>query len=360
MIRLWKLLKIILLVVPTPLFPLIRLLSNKPKLENSFFTTTEGEKVPLRIYHPTNLDIAPAIILFPGASPAAEEHEGVNILGKAMASSGVRAFLPRIPALKKVLIQPDSVEHMVNAYMEVSDRKDVDSEKIVGCGVSFGGSLFVKACLDNRIKGKPASIVSYGSYFDFGDSLEFSITGKCSDGKKDYHLDPHDWGRMVFFYNYLKYVDEPCNMDKVHEYLFDQIINDGENSENLYRSFSGQDKDFVNMILYEKDEKALKVMKKTLERIKPIVMPLSPSNFIDKIDFPIYMMHGAKDNMIPFTETFKFANELKMRGKKVNSFISNLYSHSEIDRPKGRRINFISELFRMGKFINSMLRPVLE
>ena len=27
-------------------------------------------------------------------------------------------------------------------------------------------------------------------------------------------------------------------------------------------------------------------MKKTLEKIKPIVMPLSPANFIDKIDFP--------------------------------------------------------------------------
>ncbi|MBF89828.1 MAG: hypothetical protein CMG75_09310 [Candidatus Marinimicrobia bacterium] len=360
MIRYWKLLKIILLVVPTPLFPLIRLFSKRPKLENSFFTTTEGKKVPLKIYHPPNLDVAPAIILFPGASPAAENHEGVNLLAKALASSGVRAFLPRIPALKKVLIQSDSIEHMINAYLTVSDRKDIDSKKIVGCGVSFGGSLFIKACLDDRINGKPASIISYGSYFDFGDTLEFSITGKFSDGKKDFHLNPHDWGRTVFFYNYVRYVDEPFNMEKIEEYLYDQIINNGEKSKELWYSFSRKDKKFINTILYEKNEEAHRITKKTLMKIKPLVMSLSPSSFINKIDFPIYMMHGAQDNMIPYTETLKFARELKIRGNKVHSFISNLYSHSEIEHPKVRGINFISELFRMGKFISSMLRPVLE
>ena len=42
-----------------------------------------------------------SIIIFPGASPYAEEHPGMLMLGSSLRSAGYNVYLPRVPALKR-------------------------------------------------------------------------------------------------------------------------------------------------------------------------------------------------------------------------------------------------------------------
>ena len=84
----WKMLTIVLNVVPNPVGRLLTLYRREPAVETSFYTTTEGETVPMRIYHPAKLKNAPALVIYPGVTPAAEEHEAVNMLARATALAG--------------------------------------------------------------------------------------------------------------------------------------------------------------------------------------------------------------------------------------------------------------------------------
>ncbi len=349
---------IVLNVVPNPVVRFIALFRQQPLIETTSYTTSEGTAVPMRIHHPPSDEPAPTLIIYPGASPAAEEHEAVNILARALASAGIRTFVPRIPSLKEVLVREESVEHMINVYLAVEAREDVDPARIVGSGVSFGGSLFIKACLDDRLRGKPAAVLSYGSFFDFRQGLNFSITGVCSDGEKEYYIEPHDWGRIAFFHNYLEYLDEPCNPENVRQYLLDKVANDGENGDALYESFPEEDRVIINKILEDQSQEAIAMAESVLEKIEPIVERLSPSNFLYEIDFPIYLMHGANDNMIPFTETVQFAKALTESGREVKSFVSYLFSHSEIEGRGHGFFGLVPELWRIGRFLGLVLKPL--
>ena len=355
----WKLMTIVLNVVPNPAARLMTIFRQEPSIETTFYTTTEGAVVPMRIHHPPGDDPAPALIIYPGASPAAEEHEAVNVLARALAYAGIRTFFPRIPALKEVLVREESVEHMINVYLAVEAREDVDPARIIGSGVSFGGSLFIKACLDDRLRGKPAAVFSYGSFFDFREGLNFSMTGICSDGEKEYHIEPHDWGRIAFFHNYLEYLDEPCNPENVRQYLVDKVANDGQNGDFLYESFPEEDRAVIDKIIADQSQEAVSMADNVLKKIQPMMERLSPSHFLDEIDFSIYLMHGANDNMIPFTETVRFAKALTESGREVESFVSYLYSHSETEGHGRGLFGFLSELWHMGRFLGSVLKPVL-
>ncbi|MDP6578369.1 MAG: hypothetical protein QF771_04340 [Candidatus Marinimicrobia bacterium] len=355
----WKMLTIVLNVVPNPVGRLLNLFRREPAVETSSYTTTEGETVPMRIYHPEKLKNAPALILYPGITPAAEEHEAVNVLARATALAGIRTFLPRIPAMKEVLVREESIEHMINVYETVEIREDIDIERIACVGMSFGGSLFVKACLDERLKNRPASVISYGSYFDFKEALQFAITGRCSDGKNEYVFEPHNWGRIVFFHNYLEYLDNPCNPENIRAYLLDQVANDGENGDELYAAFPEEDRILIDKIVSDQSKEAVEMVQQVMDKIENILLPLSPIQFLDEIDFPLYLMHGASDTMIPFTETVRFGRALEERGKEVHTFISTLYAHSEIEGYGKGPLGLISELWRMGRFMQNMLRPVL-
>ncbi len=68
----WKLMTIVLNLVPNPAARLMTLFRQEPSMETTTYTTTEGTVVPMRIHHAPGDDPAPALIIYPGASPAAE------------------------------------------------------------------------------------------------------------------------------------------------------------------------------------------------------------------------------------------------------------------------------------------------
>ena len=63
-----------------------------------------GKDTPLRIFKPTDKVVKKTCIMYPGASPYAEEHPAMIMLGKIISSLGYIVFIPRIPPLKNLNI----------------------------------------------------------------------------------------------------------------------------------------------------------------------------------------------------------------------------------------------------------------
>ncbi|MDP6836352.1 MAG: prolyl oligopeptidase family serine peptidase [Candidatus Marinimicrobia bacterium] len=351
----WRLFVIVGSTVPGPIKSLFNRVSRAVSMELSSYLDGDGNDQPLRIYHPATAGECAAFILYPGASPAGEEHEAVNELALALARGGFRVFLPRIPELKKVLIRQESINHIIRVYEAVSGRQDVDATRIAAVGMSFGGSLMVKACCDKRMIVKPAVVLSYGSFFDFEKTLEFVLTGNFSDGINDYHLEPHEWGRVGFFHNFIQYVDGDFDFNNVQSYLLTCAGAEEDKVLAAYSDLSRKDQRFVDKILKDSDLETQKLAQETLAKVRATIEPLSPRSFLDRIDFPLFLMHGANDTMVPFTETVMFDRALRERGKQVDTFISYLYAHSEVTEHSKGYIGFIREAWKIGVFMSRLL-----
>ena len=65
------------------------------------------------------------MILFPGASPTAEEHPSLSYLASALANIGFNVYIPRIPLLKRLDISDDNVEWFQNAYEQLLSHNDI-------------------------------------------------------------------------------------------------------------------------------------------------------------------------------------------------------------------------------------------
>ena len=61
----------------------------------------DNKNTIVRVFKTSNLK-AQSIIIFPGASPYAENHPGMIMLGNALRNAGYNVFLPRIPNLKNL------------------------------------------------------------------------------------------------------------------------------------------------------------------------------------------------------------------------------------------------------------------
>ena len=92
----------------------------------------ESTPTPVKIIFPIQ-KTNKVVILYPGASQAAEEHPKMDMLGRLLAKIGFKVYIPRIPPLKKLNISDEQIKELINKpYIELSSalRYEIETSNI--------------------------------------------------------------------------------------------------------------------------------------------------------------------------------------------------------------------------------------
>ena len=311
----------------------------------------DGENAPVKVITPSKYRNK-TVILYPGASPYAEEHPKLEMLGVALAQNGYKVLIPRIPPLKRLNISEINIKWFICFYHWLLNNNTINSNNIIMIGISYGGAIMLKAYLEfqNELP-NPKVIMTYGTYADAESTLRFLLTGDILYNDVKYNIIPNEWGLIVLFKNYLQNLDlswDAAGIQKVMDLHIKEEFNTRDaiiaklppNQKNIvYSILRGESSIIVNelcdaMILNEKE--ALKI--------------LSPKYWVHEIKQKIFIFHGANDSIVPFTESIQLAEYVP----DVELLISYLYTHKEIVKDTSsyfllkealRMIHFFSKLY---------------
>ena len=320
---------------------------------DEYYVGLNGEDTIVRIFY-SKKKSDQSIIIFPGASPYAEEHPGMMILGSSLRNAGYNVYLPRIPALKNLILEKENIDWFAHCYQELVKNKLEFKNDIMIVGLSYGGALLLRATLDERMQSpKPKSILSYGTYYSINTALDFFISGTINYKNKVYNITPHEWGLIVMFYNFIDTIDIPYNNMKIKNILKHRIRdNDNEVKKEIQNLNNIDEKKLVENILEghltsEMEHMVRKMVKANLD----LLNYLSPENWSQSITNKVFIMHGANDSMVPFTESTYLHDNLK----DSTLLISFLYEHREISTDRGI-IFKIREFFKLINFNAKYIR----
>jgi len=313
-----------------------------------------SEKTPVRIFYSKNKK-AQSVIIFPGASPYAENHPGMIMLANALRNVGYNVFLPRIPNLKNLLIVKENVEWFSHCYKELLKHPQT-SNKIMVVGMSYGGANLLKASFEKRFTDNPPkSILSYGTYYSIETALNFFLTGEISYQNKLHKITPHEWGTIVIFYNFFKTIETDFNKEKITLLLKCRIEDKDDEVEKIKKELNSDERDLIDKILNGNiDQKIKNMILQMIDNNKDLLNYLSPKNWAENINIKTFIMHGANDSMVPFTESTMLASKIK----NSQILISFLYEHREMSNDRGiffkikeilKMINFFALYFKFNK-----------
>ena len=318
---------------------------NEINFNDETYKGLNSEDVIVRVFYSKNKN-AQSIIIFPGASPYAENHPGMIMLGNALRNAGYNVFLPRIPNLKNLLLVKENVDWFAHCYQELLTHNSINKNVMV-VGLSYGGANLLKASMDQRIMNSPPkSILSYGTYYSIQSALDFFITGKIQYKNKVFNIKPHEWGTIVLFYNFFKTIDTKCDKNKIIKLLKYRIEDNDDKVDEILNELNEFDRNLINKVLKGIiDDEITNIINKMLNANLDLLEYLSPSNWADKIRSKVYVIHGANDSMVPFTESAHLANSIQ----DSKLLISFLYEHREISTDRGIFFKF-KELIKMVSF----------
>jgi acetyl esterase/lipase len=292
-----------------------------------YYKSESHGSLPYTVYRPLAKEIAPAIVLYHGATPYGEEHPVLSQLARALAHAGLIVFVPQLPQLKAVIIDETSADTMREFYEHIQGHPRISPGRISLAGTSFAGGIMLKALLEKSMhKPPPRAVMTYGTYCDLELTLRFILTGKVKTEEYEISVEPDRWGQVIFFYNYLEHIPGDFSRAAVRsvlEYYVQDKVDEGDAAKN---ELSSVDRHIVDLILTPGNPESATLADMVLEHAKPILDALSPSRFHQETHFPIWVLHGLDDRMVPYTEAVAMK---RLMPRWVRLHITGLYAHRE-------------------------------
>ena len=285
-------------------------------------------------------------ILFPGASPTAEDHPKMIMLGQVLAQNGFKVYIPRIPPLKKLDITIINVQWFTCFYQWIINTEKVNPQKILMAGMSYGGGLMLRMLkeINNKVP-IPKSVLTFGTYSDSNSLFHYFLTGSISANEKQFQIPPHEWGLVVIFQNYLNNLQTNWDSSELQKAI--QLkIQDDVNCDILINKLPDFQKEVFHSIMSGTSTLEVKKLAQTiLKNEQESFKHLSPKYWAKDIPKIVFIVHGAHDSMVPFTESIQLADYLP----NTELCISYLYEHNEFSSNGGFFFK-IKELIKLLQF----------
>lgn len=306
--------------------------ANDPVRDERLTVPSRGGNLPARIYQPAAPWERP-ILLVPGVHAAGVDEPRLDGLARNLAGMGHRVLSIGPPDLARYSITPQTTDMIEDAARWWAAQ----GGPIGMIGISFGGGLSIVAA--SRLS-EVAWVLSFGGHGDLPRTLQYLCTGNQPDGA---HRPPHDYGVVIILLGAADRVVpaeqvaplrralltflEASHLDMVDK---PKAAVTFERARTLAASLGEPARTFMTW-----------VNTRDVGQLGPALLPhvaafggdpsLSPARSAPP-RAPVYLLHGADDNVIPAVESVLLADDLKRRGGTAYRLTTPLITHAEVDR----------------------------
>lgn len=293
-----------------------------------------------RVYMATDPD-DPPVLLVPGVHAGGIDEPRLVQFARDIASMGRIVVTAELPDLKAYRITTRTTDMIEDAGLWLSSGSGYAPEGRIGMmGISFAGGLSLVAGARPSLRDRVAFVLSFGGHGDLPRTLQYLCTGTLPGGG---HVPPHDYGIAIILLGVADQMVPPGQVGPLREailaFLHASHVDMWDKAE-AQREF-GRAKVLAETLPEPARTLMNYVNTRDVARLGPLLLPhvgelggheaLSPSKAAAPT-FPVYLLHGTDDNVIPAVESALLAETLRSRGVDVWQLATPLITHAEIDR----------------------------
>ena len=278
-------------------------------LVNEKLTEVETARgiVRARMYSPEGVTNAPGLVLVHGVHRLAIDEPRLVKFARALASVGMVVLTPEVKEIADYRIDALSIETIGAAAHSL--RGHLQGRRVGLMGMSFAGGLGLLAASDPAFADDIGFVLAIGAHHDIHRVLEFFKTNHVQwpDGH-DEKLPAHPYGALVLLYSHVEHLvpekDVPAAREAIKFWLWEQH----EESKKHLAELSPQSRTTVESLLDGKAD--LPKLIDEVTRDGKGGDAISPKGHLSLLKAPVYLLHGAADNVIPAAETAWIASEV--------------------------------------------------
>jgi pimeloyl-ACP methyl ester carboxylesterase len=199
-------------------------------------------------------------------------------------------------------------------------------------GISFAGGLSLLAACDPRYAPHIRELVLMGAYDDLGRVTRFLATSQAElpDGRRVPYT-AHDYGAAVFVYSNLEKFFPASDLGVAHEALRDWLWERPQDGQNLLARLSPAGRATMEMLVTRKIDPLRPQLLDVIRVDESQMAAISPQGKLANLHVPVFILHGATDDIIPSTEGLWLQREVPPKYLR-EVLITPAFSHVDPDK----------------------------
>ena len=307
--------------LPRPLAALVA----EPILTQDLTVPTPEGPIRARAYTPTRHPDAPALIVLHGVHHLGMDEPRLIAFAAAMASCGLRVLTPELPGIKDYHVDAATVRVIGDTTRWFAAQ--TGGRPVGVMGLSFSGGLALVAADDPDFRPAFKFIFAVGSQGSMDRVFRFYSTGTDlrPDGTTE-RLPAHEYGPLVLEYEYLEDFLPTSDIAPIRAVLRAHLYEDRPaETAALGRLTPAQATEALHLMDATSPETRAALARAEARHIAQLE-GLSPGPRLARLTTPVYLLHGAADNIIPSAETLWMASALRHETLQA-ALVSPVLSH---------------------------------
>jgi dienelactone hydrolase len=327
---------------------LVRLEGHGLDTQEVTLATSQGP-VRGRLYVPRGINHPPGMVLVHGIHHLGIDEPRLENFARAAASNGFSVLTPEIAALADYHVDSASISTIGDSSVWLQQRLGTGPVTIVG--VSFAGGLSLLAACDPRYALHIRALVLMGAYDNLGRVMRFLATSQAElpDGRREPYA-AHDYGAAVFVYSHLDQFFPASDQAVAHESLRDWLWERPGDAQALFPRLSPPARATMEILLARQIDRLRPQLLQAIQADALQLSAISPQGKLGGLHKPVFILHGATDDIIPSTESQWLAKEIPKPYLR-DELITPAFSHVDANQHAKR-----SDQFRLVEFLAGVLR----
>lgn len=324
--------------------------SRHPFTEENGLAATPRGPLKYRLYIPSDVSHPPGIVLLHGIKREGIDEPRLINFGRTLAGAGFEVMTPELRDLADYRITPATIDTIGDAAVVLAAKMGQPKTAILG--ISFGGGLALLTAAKPEYADKISFVAAIGSHDDMARVARFFAANMIEkpDGSA-VSIKAHEYGALLLAYShpedFFADKDIPVATQALRLWIWEKPSDAMKTAEAL----SPAGKQELDVLLHHRGELQPNFLRE-VDRHQEEMQAVSPHNHLSHLQVPVFLLHGAADNIIPPSETLWLAKEVPP-GDLKGMLVSRAMNMIHVD---GEHPVTITEKWDLVNFFAGMLR----
>ena len=257
-----------------------------------------ASSTPADLYRPRHPRAA--VLLVHGLSPAGRRHPELVRLARLFARHGYLVMVPQFEGLASFHLSGHEVEETRKAIT----RLRAENHTIAVAGFSFGAGPALLAAADESGLGW---IGSFGGYADLRNVIVFLTTGVHQFGSERYRGHVEEYNRWKLLALLAPLVDDADDRETLRRIASRRLANPFDDVHALAADLGPAGRAVMELSESRREEQTRRLLAHLSPATRDALDRLSPVTVASRLHGRLWLVHGAADDSIPFTESLRLA-----------------------------------------------------
>lgn len=273
------------------------------------------------------------LVLVPGFTELGKDDPRIVWLAHFLARIGFVVLVPDLLGLRSLQARETDVGDMVDSFRFLASQVPrVRPDRVGIMGISYGAGPALIAAADPSIADRVRFVISFGGYFDLVDVIRFVTTGHFAWQDHHGHIPPSPHARGRFLLANLDLARDLKDRKILEMAARKLLASDVEDPAPRIADLTPWGAALYALLMNADPARVEPLIAQLDPRVRERIAFLSPSRVVENLKAHLIIIHGRRDDFIPYTESLRLAAAAPAKDR-LHLAITRLITHVDVTGP---------------------------